>query len=416
MREGVYALRFIGIIYATFIVYFTYFSVVSRDIWNFNYLTETVKILWSVISIFLLSTLAFALTTLIILILFQLLNLPPSFIFYLVDAATKYLSSEWHFSNKLILPEFPQIQTPFQIFEALVEFLMPFIVTGLIIVAFITAVSYISYIFSQSSKASISITITSMITIVVCYYMGKVNTALLALNRSTDFLTFVQQPGMLYLLLIFGFPIFSFYLDHLRWIFDPAVQRSKMVEKQLSIIKKFATTETLIKGEIPLSIYTRAKYGPSAFNFIREVIEKRIFRKKGLKEELISIHEIRKLNAYINQIKEKTPDKILSLKGSFAVPSFLAVTVSIVSSIIVQIILFLVFSYLIINPELVYSYIGASPQILESIDILVPEFSLMILLPLATTIPFVSMIITFMKKRKLKKIREIILKSIEKRT
>ncbi len=145
-----------------------------------------------------------------------------------------------------------------------------------------------------------------------------------------------------------------------------------MVERQISLIKKFSATETLIKGEIPLSIYTRARYGASAFNFIREVIEKRIFRKKGLKEELISIHEIRKLNAYLNQIKEKTPEKILSLKGEFAAPSFVAVIGSIVISVVVQLFLFLTVLFLIVNPELVYSYVGASHQILESVDILIP--------------------------------------------
>ena len=287
-------------------------------------------------------------------------------------------------------------ESPFLILNMIYEILKPFIFSILIILAFIAALSFLSYLITQGTRAAYSILIVTLITLIICHFIGEINISLNLANEY-DFLKFITQRNFVYLILYFGFLLYNLYLDYIRRLLDPAVLHSRFVERQIEQIKKQAAVDTLVKGTLPVSFYTRAKYSVSAFNFIREIIEKRIFRRKGLKEELVSIHEIRKLNAYLTQIAEKAPHLIRSLKGEFAYPSFLNIILIAAISIIIHFFIFAGVSYIVINPQIVYSYVQISPQILESVDILAPEFSIMILLPFVTTIPIIATIISDFK-------------------
>lgn len=404
VRIGVYILRVLGIAFAAILLYETYFVMIPRHIWDLDYIYQSSKIIWSLIGFFGISFMIYAIVNAINLILYRLLAYPPYTLPIITESAQKFLSSFWGIPSELMLPEISMPESPFLILSMIYEILEPFIFSILIILAFIAALSFLSYLITQSTRAAYSILLVTLITLVICHFIGEINISL-NLSNEYDFLKFITQRNFIYLILYFGFLLYNLYLDYIRRLLDPAVLHSKFVERQIEQIKKQAAVDTLVKGTLPVSFYTRAKYSVSAFNFIREIIEKRIFRRKGLKEELVSIHEIRKLNAYLTQIAEKTPHLIRSLKGEFAYPSFLNIILIAAISIIIHFFIFAGVSYIVINPQIVYSYVQVSPQILESVDILAPEFSIMILLPFATTIPIIATIISFLKRRKLKKLK-----------
>ncbi|MHA1918033.1 MAG: hypothetical protein ACTSUV_06975 [Candidatus Ranarchaeia archaeon] len=176
--------------------------------------------------------------------------------------------------------------------------------------------------------------------------------------------------------------------DFLSKILDPQIKRKKWLETQISIIKREAKKERKIvnEGEIMKGSQFSRRMSSEAFSFIRDNLEKRIF-KRNQDEDRTVIKNVRRLESYLRELKRKTPEVIDNLKAESAKATGRELTTPIVIGIFLRSIIIISLGFLVLQPLIVMNFINSPLPVLQSLEATTPEMSLFILLPIAMTFP-----------------------------
>ncbi|MHA1712846.1 MAG: hypothetical protein ACTSW4_02210 [Candidatus Ranarchaeia archaeon] len=191
--------------------------------------------------------------------------------------------------------------------------------------------------------------------------------------------------------------------DYLRQMLDPQTTAEKRFLQQYRRLKEEAEKPIETTGEshvITGSHFSRL-HGSASFTFIREILEKRLFRKKSIDEQLGSSQDVRRLNVYLSQLQRKNPKAIDTLTARSALPSMAQILSPTFLGTILRAVALVFLSFFVIQPTVILSALNVPPPILDSIEALTPEMSLFILLPLATGFALISTVIRYFIERTL---------------
>ncbi|MHA2407400.1 MAG: hypothetical protein ACXACA_03400 [Candidatus Ranarchaeia archaeon] len=223
---------------------------------------------------------------------------------------------------------------------------------------------------------------------------------------SADITTFLVSQTF-FLGLVSYLYLESLYMtDYIRQIRDPQQNRKQWLEAQIKIIQKEASKARELTAEE--STIRSTKIGKSmsstAFTFIRENLEKRLF-KRLKKEDTLVIHDVRRLEAYLRELNRKNPDAIETLKAESGVATTSEIIKPVTSGVIIRLVIISIMSFVVMQPTLVLQFLNMPTVIFESLEATTPEMSLFILLPVALLFPVISQVIKYGIERT-KRLRE----------
>ncbi|MHA2330799.1 MAG: hypothetical protein ACXAEU_02125 [Candidatus Hodarchaeales archaeon] len=183
---------------------------------------------------------------------------------------------------------------------------------------------------------------------------------------------------MLYLMLEF-----SFQSSYAMNIVDPMVARGRRITEHLNRVMTYVPGREGDKGgleTVGLSAAMKKKYGLLAASYIKEMIEKRMFKRK--KGEL-DPKSMMRLQGFIGQIRRKDPRFDEQITAVSAAAQSKTILLYFLPLIIVRVSLVVVLSYIILNPSTFLDPLsnilgaiglGGFETLLDSFELYQPEF------------------------------------------
>ncbi|MEM2146514.1 MAG: hypothetical protein QW279_14225 [Candidatus Jordarchaeaceae archaeon] len=111
-----------------------------------------------------------------------------------------------------------------------------------------------------------------------------------------------------------------------------------------------------------------------------------------------ALHDIRRLQAYIDKVYTEIPGAKDTLTAAAAAPSFSKVTRSAVIGTLLRVGGVIIFSFICFATLIVLNQVGAPLPVIESIEVSQPEVVLALLLPIAFSFPMAAYLIGFVKE------------------
>lgn len=208
---------------------------------------------------------------------------------------------------------------------------------------------------------------------------------------------FLTSPLFFAALICYLYVEIGFQLIYMDEVTSPALERRKMIEQQLKVVEELALApEEAVTEESKEKVETKQKLSQEAIKFLRNIIEMKIFKKKKVQKE--ALHDIRRLQAYIDKVYTEIPGAKDTLTAAAAAPSFSKVTRSAVIGTLLRVGGVIIFSFICFAALIVLNQVGAPLPVIESIEISQPEVVLTLLLPIALSFPMVAYIIGFVKE------------------
>lgn len=191
---------------------------------------------------------------------------------------------------------------------------------------------------------------------------------------STDIFTMILSPiftvgFLLYLLLEIAFQT-SYTLN----IIEPMTEREKRIQEHLKRIRTFVPLSEEEKGqEQSIQSVQSKKFGLLAASYLREMVERRVF-KKG--EVIRDAKSMMRLQSYLASLNQSDPRTDMKLAAKTAQPDISSLIKHFIPAMIFRIVTVTFLSYVIIAPTFFLTpLIGNSfPALLQSLELNQPEF------------------------------------------
>ena len=197
---------------------------------------------------------------------------------------------------------------------------------------------------------------------------------------------------LLYLLLEVAFQT-SYTLN----IIEPMAEREKRIQKHLMRIRTFVppteelemTTDTAIK-----SVQSK-KFGLLASSYLREMVERRVFRSG---ETVQDAKSMMRLQSYLANLKQSDPEVDLKLAAQTAQPDISSLIKYFVPIMLVRVFAVVLISYIVMAPEGLLNIFmpGSFPALLDSLEITQPEFQTIAILNTALGFILIGVIIRYL--------------------
>ena len=214
---------------------------------------------------------------------------------------------------------------------------------------------------------------------------------------------------LLYLLLEVAFQT-SYTLN----IIEPMTEREKRIQEHLKRIRTFVPrTEELEKGkEQTVQSIQSKKFGLLASSYLREMVERRVFR-KGEKEQ--DSKSTMRLQSYLANLKQSDPEAELKLAAKTAQPDISALMRHFVPAMVFRVVAVILLSYIIMAPEGLLNILvkAAFPALLDSLELSEPEFRTIAIINVALLFILVGAILHYLTSGKTKKIIERVVQQID---
>ncbi|MHA1596946.1 MAG: hypothetical protein ACTSWV_04935, partial [Candidatus Asgardarchaeia archaeon] len=135
--------------------------------------------------------------------------------------------------------------------------------------------------------------------------------------------------------------------------------------------------------------------------------------KGGTIEEELDREKIRRVRAYLRRIEREYPNWYDVVEGVYSAPEYRKIAIRVMGYSIVRIILLLFLLTIVLNPLDVLRTVGAPEYLTDSLELLIPQSSLIMMIPVVLLFPIASQIISSLKKRRMKGSSERAFKSGE---
>ncbi|MFX0122957.1 MAG: hypothetical protein ACFFAE_04910 [Candidatus Hodarchaeota archaeon] len=230
---------------------------------------------------------------------------------------------------------------------------------------------------------------------------------------SSDVLTMIFSPiftlgFLLYLLLEIAFQT-SYTLN----IIEPMTEREKRIQRHLKRIRAFVPLSEEEKGkEQSIQSVQSKKFGLLAASYLREMVERRVF-KKG--EVMRDAKSTMRLQSYLASLNQSDPETDLKLAAKTAQPDISALLRHFVPAMIFRIIAVTILAYIIISPEILLTpFVGSSfPALLQSLELTQPEFQTIAILNVVLLFILVSVILHYFSGGRTGRIFERVVQQID---
>jgi len=208
---------------------------------------------------------------------------------------------------------------------------------------------------------------------------------------------FLTSPLFFAALICYLYVEIGFQVIYMDEVTSPALERRKMIEQQLRVVEEIASApEELATGEEKEASGRKLNLSEEAIKFLRNIIEMKVFKKKRVEKE--AVHDIRRLQAYVEKVYTEIPGARESLTAAAAAPGFGKVARSAVVGTLLRLGGVIVFSFICFAALIALRQVGAPLSVIESIEVSQPEVVLILLLPIAFSFPMAAFIISLVKE------------------
>ncbi|WXG40281.1 MAG: hypothetical protein WED07_05590 [Candidatus Freyarchaeum deiterrae] len=211
-------------------------------------------------------------------------------------------------------------------------------------------------------------------------------------------ISFLTSPLFFAALVCYLYVEVGFQVIYMNEVTSPAIERRKMIEKQLKVVEEIASApeEEVIADETKGATKTRTTLSEEAIKFLRNLIEMKIFRKKKVEKE--ALHDIRRLQTYMDKIYTEIPESRETLTAAAAAPSFGSVTRSALIGTLLRVGGVILFSFICFATLIALNQVGVPLSVIESVEVSQPEIVLVLLLPIAFSFPMAAYILGLVKE------------------
>ncbi|MCD6380892.1 MAG: hypothetical protein J7L50_01015 [Candidatus Odinarchaeota archaeon] len=256
--------------------------------------------------------------------------------------------------------------------------------------------------------------------------------------------SYIVDPAMKAILLVSLFLIFLFSFTYLLTL-DPKSASGLITSSILGIFSSFYLdyfpTDLSLEGGFwnhlgePIFLLLMSFYlmseGLYGIDYIRNMVWEGKRRKDNLSlqkeiikmssetlegeniEEELDREKIRRVRAYLRRIEMEYPNWYDVVEGVYSAPEYKKIAIRVIGYSIVRIILLLFLLTIVLNPLDVLRTVGAPEYLTDSLELLIPQSSLIMMIPVILLFPITSQIISFLKKKRMKSSSERILRGEE---
>ena len=220
------------------------------------------------------------------------------------------------------------------------------------------------------------------------------------LQFPSDFIAYIEDPMFTLALISFAYLEISYQMIYSYSVGKPVEDREETLKKQLLTLRQATRKQDAIeKGEKVSTTAMSRSSGATAFSFLREAIERKVLGDKDVLENLDAVSDVRRLQTFVDELLSEDPKARDELTAKAAAPSGSYVISSTLLGSAMRFLLVLTLSFVLMNPQLLFSGLSLPPGIANSAEITQPEIVLLFLVPITLMFVFVSMVIGWASKR-----------------
>lgn len=272
----------------------------------------------------------------------------------LLELSQSYYNSIWLSQTAAPLPDYASI-------------LMNVYYFGFQILLAVSIIFAVMFIIKSKSKYAITSFICLQGMVVLAALFGY--TVIGETPLSGNPLIFFTNPIILYIFLSYFYFEITITNSHIDEIFhESALQHRKFIEK-MEALKSVRLEDELSQPK-------------TAFN-----VEKTI--------------ELFKLSTYLQELSRTSPGFASSISAKSVLPKPAKIVSSFLSKSLLRIFILTLLVFICVNPVPVLS-LFAPPAVLESVEFLTPEITILLLLPISLMFPLVSLVSSYMKRKSVK--------------
>ncbi len=388
------------------------FLLLGDKIWNFEVISQLFDRWYSVLGYFMgsfleIAVILFAVTTANYVVSFFGLPIPPYNIF--TSNIQYFLRGLWGYPT--VLPQgllLPQSITdvigsssPLALFLSPLLYMLQPLYYSFYPLLFIIAIASIFFYLVLGDPRAGQVAFGALVGVVVVasFHFPPLATRSISIGftvPSIDIPTFLVSQTFLLGLVAYLYLESLYMTDYVKQIRDPQLNRKQWLENQIKIIQREAskaremvTDETTIRGT-----QLGRSMSSDAFSFIRENLEKRLF-KRIEKDDTLVIHDVRRLEAYLRELDRKNPHALETLKAERAVATTTEIMKPVTSGVLLRLVIISIMAFIVLQPTLILQIINMPLPVYESLEATTPEMSLFILLPLTLLFPVITQIIKY---------------------
>lgn len=212
---------------------------------------------------------------------------------------------------------------------------------------------------------------------------------------------------LLYLLLEVAFQT-SYTLN----IIEPMTEREKRIQGHLKRIRSFVPLSEEEKGKESVQSVQSKKFGLLAASYLREMVERRVF-KKG--EVMRDAKSTMRLQSYLASLNQSDPETDLKLAAKTAQPNVSALLRHFIPAMILRISAVTVLSFIVISPEFILRPLmgNSFPALLQSLELTQPEFQTIAILNVVLLFILFSVILHYFSGGRTGRIFERVVQQID---
>ena len=215
-----------------------------------------------------------------------------------------------------------------------------------------------------------------------------------------DFIGFLFHPVQILALVSFAYLELSYQMIYSHSVGKPVEDREETLKKQLLALRQATRkVDAIERGEkVSITAMSRSS-GATAFSFLREAIERKVVGTKDALENLDAISDVRRLQNFVDDILATEPKARDELTAKAAAPSSSYIIGSTIMGSAIRFLSVVAVSFLLVSPSMLSTLLNLPIGIQNSVEILQPEITLLLLVPVALLFPFAAMVISWFSKR-----------------
>lgn len=216
----------------------------------------------------------------------------------------------------------------------------------------------------------------------------------------SDFFVFLADQAQIIALISFAYLEISYQMIYSHSVGKPVEEREETLKKQLLALRRVTRKKDAIeKGEkISTTAMSRAS-GATAFSFLREAIERRVFGESEVIESLDAIADVRRLQIFVDELLSADPNARDELTAKAAAPSSSYIISSTLIGSLIRFAGVITIAFLFMNPLIFTAFFNMPPGIENSVELQQPELVILFLLPILLVFVLVAMIIGWVSTR-----------------
>jgi hypothetical protein len=224
----------------------------------------------------------------------------------------------------------------------------------------------------------------------------------------SDFFVFIADNAQIIALVSFAYLEVSYQMIYSYSVGKPVEDREETLKKQLLALRQVTRKQDSIERSEKISSTAMSRSsGATAFSFLREAIERRVFGESEVVESLDAIADVRRLQIFVDELLSTDPNSRDELTAKAAAPSSAYVASSTLLGTALRLVAVVVVSFVFMNPLFFTVLFNLPPGIKNSVELLQPELVVFFLAPILFLFVLVAMIIGWATTREVEEKPEL---------